>query len=52
MKAQKRICCLCKKPMCSSNHSIWMDKINYDIHKKCKDKLKEKKNDRNVKNNK
>ena len=31
-----RYCIKCKKPMYSSNESIWIKGKNYDIHKKCK----------------
>ena len=32
-----RYCWICKKPMYSSNESIWIDGMNYDVHKKCKE---------------
>ena len=31
-----RYCYYCKKPMYTSNESIWIENKNYDIHKKCK----------------
>jgi len=34
-----RYCIKCKKPMYSSNESIWIKNKNYDIHKKCKEKI-------------
>jgi hypothetical protein len=34
-----RYCWYCKKPMYTSNESIWISKKNYDIHKKCKKKF-------------
>ena len=36
----KRVCYYCKKPMYSSNESIWIKNKNYDIHKKCKEENK------------
>ena len=36
-----RYCYKYKKPMFTSNESIWIKHKNYDIHKKCKDKLKD-----------
>ena len=39
-KKMKRVCYYCKKPMYSSNESIWIKNKNYDIHKKCKENKK------------
>jgi len=37
-----RYCMICKEKMYTSIESIWVDGINYDIHKNCKKKyLKE-----------
>ena len=33
-----RHCFYCKKPMYSSNESIWIMGQNFDVHKRCKDK--------------
>ena len=30
-----RYCYYCKKPMFTSNHSIWIKGKNYDAHKAC-----------------
>ena len=39
-----RYCYFCKKPMYTSNCSIWIKNKNFDVHKVCKDKysIKEK----------
>jgi hypothetical protein len=34
-----RFCIKCKKPMFTSNTSIWIKNKNFDIHKKCKEQL-------------
>ena len=41
-----RFCFYCKKPMYSSNESIWIKETNFPAHKRCKDKyaVKEKEN--------
>lgn len=31
-----RYCHICKEPMYTSNHSMWINKKNYDVHSKCK----------------
>jgi hypothetical protein len=33
-----RYCIRCKKPMYTSNESIWIKGKNYAIHKRCKTK--------------
>jgi len=30
-----RYCIFCKKPMYTSNFSVWINGKNYDAHKKC-----------------
>lgn len=42
-----RYCKLCKKPMFTSNFSLWIKGKNYDVHKKCiqDDNNGDKKND-------
>jgi len=35
-----RKCIICKKPMYSSNYSVWIGKKNFDAHKKCINKKK------------
>ena len=35
-----RYCYYCKKPMYTSNESVWINNKNYDAHKRCKDKEK------------
>jgi len=37
-----RYCYYCKKPMFTSNESVWIKGKNYDVHTKCKEKLENK----------
>jgi len=34
-----RYCIVCEKPMHTSIESIWINKKNYDCHKKCKKEI-------------
>jgi len=47
-----RYCAYCTKAMFTSNHSIWIGKVNFEVHKECENKfiryykkLKEKENE-------
>lgn len=37
-----RYCANCKKPMFTSNNSIWIGHINFEVHKKCEEEFKQK----------
>lgn len=36
-----KYCKLCKKPMYTSNYSIWLGDTNYPCHKDCVKKIKQ-----------
>jgi len=40
-KSKMRYCIVCEKPMYTSIESIWINKKNYDCHKKCKKENKQ-----------
>ena len=37
-----RYCVNCKKPMYTSNNSIWIKDVNYEVHKECEEEFKSK----------
>jgi len=34
-----RLCARCGKPMFSSNHSVWIGKHNFEVHKQCEEEF-------------
>jgi len=35
-----RHCFICRKPMYTSSESVWINEVNYDVHKRCKKLVK------------
>ena len=34
-----RFCSYCTRPMYSSNYSVWIGNINFEIHRKCEEMI-------------